>query len=143
VTARTLKFLADTSGLIARSNASTEQFQKFEEHFELLKKFNKPYLSKINRTIDELKRKGIYPIFVFTPRSEKNQYDEIIPLFNKIDAKYKIEIADSRKYPELYTVKNSADETHLNKKGAEIFTAILSQKFNELISKNKAAIIKK
>jgi hypothetical protein len=126
------KLMLDSTALLLRKNGSAEQFHKYENNPELLKKYNKVYLAKINETIQKFSKKGIHTIFVFAPRAEKQQYDEIIPLLNKIDPKNKIEIADSRKYPELYYVDNSADETHLNSKGAEIFTRLLAHKFLEI-----------
>lgn len=127
---------------LRRTQTSAEQFQKYENNPQLLNKYNKQFLARINETIDEFSRHGIHTIFVFTPLAEKEEYDEIIPLLNQIDAKHKIEIADSRKYPELYALAHLVDATHLNKKGAEIFTSILAQKFNELISNNQVPVKK-
>ncbi|MEP7170390.1 MAG: hypothetical protein ABI855_13550 [Bacteroidota bacterium] len=126
------KLLADTSSLTLRKNGSAEQFQKYENNPELLKNYNKAYLSKLKETIQKFNSEGIQVIFVFMPFSEKTQYDEIIPLLNQIDSNHKIELADSRKYPELYYAANAADETHLNIKGAKIFTSLLARKFEEI-----------
>ncbi|MEO5571344.1 MAG: hypothetical protein ABIT08_01095 [Bacteroidia bacterium] len=129
---------SDTNGINIRSKASAEQFQKYENNPELLKNYNKEYLIKINEIINDYSKKGIQVIFVIAPRADKDQYDEVIPLLAQIDARNKIEIADSRKYPEFYSLDNSADQTHLNKKGSRIFTTVLANEFNKLVETNSS-----
>lgn len=63
--------------------------------------------------------------------------EELIPLYFQIDPLHRINIADSRLYPELYSVEFAGDETHLNVKGAARFTQILSHEFIRKLSGNK------
>ena len=127
------KFLSNANEISLSVREENEKsFSRFENNPGLLNKYNKVYLKKINETIEAFTREGINPIFVFTPLAEKGEYDEIIPILDQIDSKHKIELADCRKYPQFYQVENLADATHLNKKGAEIFTYLLAEKFNEL-----------
>ena len=130
---RTSRFLKDTSGLTMRKKWSENEFTKFENNPELLKKYNTVYLERLNHLTSTLVSKGIYPVYLITPRSEKEQYEELLPLFAQLPARHKIEICDSRRYPELYTVENSLDETHLNAKGAKILTTILADQFSKLL----------
>jgi hypothetical protein len=129
---------SDINGIRLRGKASADQFQKYESNPGLLKNYNKEYLAEINKIINVYSKKGIEVIFVFAPRADKDQYDEVIPLLNQIDKQHKIEIADSRKYPEFYSLDNSADQTHLNKNGSRIFTTVLANEFNKLVETDSA-----
>ncbi|MEO8087445.1 MAG: hypothetical protein ABI763_11525 [Bacteroidota bacterium] len=129
---RTTRFLKNTNGLTLRKKWSQYEFTKFEKQPALLDQYNPVYLERLNQMTDQLMSKGIYPVFLITPRSEKEQYEELLPIYAHLPAQHKIEICDSRKYPELYAVENSLDETHLNKKGARILTKILAEKFSQI-----------
>lgn len=127
------KFLADTAAVTRRLKMSTDQFEKFEKNPQLLKRYNKYYADHLNKMIDEAKKNGTHLVFLMSPRVDRNQYNELIPLFKNIHPTHRIEISDGRKYPELYVAANSFDETHLNSEGAKIYTTILATKMNELI----------
>lgn len=127
-------FLKDTSGLAARKLNSAKAFEELEKNPELIKKYNHVYLDRINSTIQKLKENGIYPVFVMNPRADPRQYKEILTVFYNIDPRYRIEIADSRKYPELYLSQYASDETHLNEEGAVLYTKYLAREFNMLIN---------
>ncbi len=130
---RNRKFLSDTSVVTKRKKISEKQFTRFEKNPELLNKYNKYYASYLNKMIDDAKSKGIYLIFIMSPRVDGNQYTEIIPLFYHIYPDHRIEMSDSRKYPELYLAANSFDETHLNEKGAKVYTGILADNLKKLL----------
>jgi hypothetical protein len=83
--------------------------------------------------IDNAARNGITLFFLLSPRIDLKQYDELIPLCHHIKPGHCIEISDSDKFPELYLASNSSDETHLNTKGAKIYSSILARKLDELI----------
>ena len=131
------KFLSDTSGLNNRKLSCAEVFTQFENDKYFRNKFNKIYLNKINEIKDRLTQQGIYVFFVLTPKSDKKLYEELVPLYFQIDPLHRINIADSRLYPELYSVEFAGDETHLNVKGAARFTQILSHEFIRKLSGNK------
>lgn len=130
-------FLRDTSGLTARAINSAQAFEEIERNPDLIKSCNKVYLDRINLTIKQLKEKGIYPVFVMNPKADPRQYKEILPVFFSIPPQYRIEIADSRKYPELYLSAYASDETHLNEEGAILFTRYLAGAFNNLMYLNR------
>ena len=92
---------------------------------------NPAHISYLHELIRLSKRKGIHVIFVIPPRLE--DYDELIAVKNRLDAKHVIELASYDDYQELYEIENSYDVGHLNAAGAEIFTHHLSKQFLELI----------
>lgn len=134
------KLLNDSSGLHKRKLLSASAFSNAEKNIGL-EKVNTVYLKKLTGLKDALLEKGIFPIFVLTPRADKRQYEEMLPLFYALPIQNRINIADSRKYPELYSVQLSADETHLNKKGAARFSEILADEFLKLMEMRKSAEI--
>lgn len=130
------ELLLDTTGLYNRKVLSANAFTAVEKG-KGLQTVNNVYLHILNSLKDELLSQGIYPIFVLAPRADKRQYEEVLPLFYSLDPKYRINIADSRKFPELYSLQFSADETHLNKKGAARFSEILAEEFLQLLDQNQ------
>ncbi len=134
---QTLLFLKDTTGLTMRGKISALEFEKFEKNPELLNNFNAVYLQKLLSVMDALKSKNIYPIFILTPRAERQQYEELLPLFAQLPKENKIQLCDSRKFPEFYLAAYSKDETHLNKRGADIFTKIIANEFNRIMMEKK------
>ncbi len=135
VNERHQKFLQDTSVVTRRYDISVKQFRKFEENPELLTRYNRVYAEALNERIRIAKSRGIHLVFLLTPRIDQNQYNELIPLFNAINPQHRIEISDARNYPELYLSQNSFDETHLNARGADLFTTLLSEKLSPLLNK--------
>jgi hypothetical protein len=125
-------FLSDTSVVTKRKAISKNKFQKYDDHPELLEKYNKFYADALNSMAADAKKSGTHLIFLLSPRIDASQYDELIPLFHHLHPDHRIEISDSRKNPELYLSANSFDETHLNDEGAKIYSTILGKKINEL-----------
>jgi len=128
-------FLADTSVVQKLAENCAAQFSKFEKDPTLLQKYNKVYMNRISSLVEECKTKGIQLIFCMPPRLDNNQYNELIPLYNQIFENNRIELSDSRKYPQLYIAKNSYNETHLNCTGAEDYTKLLAEKFKEILKR--------
>ncbi|MBU1119519.1 hypothetical protein KKH43_06580 [Patescibacteria group bacterium] len=93
---------------------------------------NPIYLSDAERILKLSDELGIHVIFVLTPRMNEKTYNELLPVYHRIDPAHKIELADARKYPELYELENSFDVGHLNRKGSVLYTKLLAEKFNEL-----------
>lgn len=134
------KLLNDSSGLHKRKLLSAAAFADAERNIGL-DKVNQVYLEKLISLKKELLDRGIYPIFVLAPRADKRQYEEVLPLFYSLPTQNRINIADSRKYPELYSVQLSADETHLNKKGAARFSEILANEYLKIMELRKSGEI--
>jgi len=130
---RNRQFLSDTSVVTRRGEVSVTQFERFEKNPELLKKYNRIYAENLNNMIAESEKKGIFLVFLLSPRIDNNQYKELLPLFNQIDPRHRIEISDGRKFPELYLAENSFDGTHLNKVGADLYTTILASRLSTLL----------
>jgi len=127
---RNKQFLKDTTKLYKKGIAMN---QLFSDPGTFEKGYNKIHLKKINKMIEYSKKKGIHIIFLLQPKQTPNRYLELLPIYNQIDDQHKIELADSRKYPQLYLAKNSFDNGHLNIEGARKLTSILAYEFNMLI----------
>lgn len=125
-------FLNDTSVVTKRKTISNNKFQKYDEQPELLEKYNKFYAYALNEMADDASKNGTHLVFLLSPRIDASQYDELIPLFQHIHPAHRIELSDSRKYPELYLSANSFDETHLNDRGAVLYSTLLGEKLNAL-----------
>ncbi|MBT3208202.1 MAG: hypothetical protein HN704_03570 [Bacteroidetes bacterium] len=124
------KFFEDTTILTKSAKISLQQNFDTDE----VKKYNTEHFEKITKIIELSEKHGVKIFFVLHPGIGK-RYRQVLPLFKKIDPKYRIELSDAKKYPEFYIAKNSFDGKHLNNKGAKIFTKLLAEKFIEL---NKA-----
>jgi len=91
---------------------------------------NKAHLQKIRSLIEQAKEKNINLYFVITPR--KKSYLEIINLSKNLPKDLVINLADPSVYPEFYSIENSFDIGHLNKKGARLFTQRLAEEYLKL-----------
>jgi hypothetical protein len=90
------------------------------------------HLKKINDLIEDSKQKNVHLIFVLMPRvGTKN----IIDLFNAIPDDHKIQLSKPSDYPELYTVENSFDIGHMNKKGSLVHSKIFAQQYLDLVKR--------
>jgi len=125
-------FLNDTSVVSKRKQISESKFRKYDEHPELLEKYNRYYADKLNTMAAEAKKQGTHLVFLLSPRIDASQYDELIPLFHYLHRAHRIEISDARKYPEFYISEYSFDETHLNARGAALYSAILARKLTQI-----------
>lgn len=130
--AEAVDFLRDTSGVQKLAEFSAKQFEKFESNPALLSKYNRVYRDRIIELIKFAESKGAQLIFIMSPRVDKNQYNELIPLYHSLPEKNRMEFSDSRKYPELYIAKNSYNTTHLNCKAAEDYTRLIARRFLEI-----------
>jgi hypothetical protein len=110
------------------SEKAFNEFEKNEKNYHL----NSYYLNYLNRLIEESEKKKIKLIFYLNPRMDRAHYAEVLPIFNALPANHKINLSDARQYPEFYIAENSFDITHLNKKGAALYTAALAQNFLRL-----------
>lgn len=89
---------------------------------------NQTYAAKLNELIQYCNTKGIQLFVVFTPREADSDSYQI---FNTLDERNRINLCDSRIFPELYLGKNSFDDGHLNNAGSALFTSLLADQFLE------------
>lgn len=92
--------------------------------------FNQSFNQRLIKMIHDSKEKGIKLIFILPP---VKLTQGMIAVFNSIPEGNKIEVCDSRKYPQLYLKENWSDETHFNYKGARTFTGYVAEKILPLI----------
>lgn len=93
---------------------------------------NDAYADELNTLIGMAETKGVRIIFVPHPMLKGNDYKNIRPVFNKLPAKNKINLVDSKKFPQIYKASQYWDETHTSDKGAIILTETVAKKFIKL-----------
>ncbi|MBX7226783.1 MAG: hypothetical protein K1X55_12195 [Chitinophagales bacterium] len=91
-------------------------------------------LKKYKEIIDKARKKGIN-VYVSVPPRARTSYAILMEIYNALPSDSKVEVADPRKYPELYKVENSYNFHHLNAKGAQIYSEIVAKKIVELEKK--------
>lgn len=133
------RFLKDTSAVTARMHASLTAFTYYEKNPDELKHFNKAYSARLHALINNCIRQNIHLIILLPPRLDRLQYQELLPVFNSLPAGHRINMADARQYPEFYFADYSFDVTHMNEKGAEIYSRKLAENFSVLIQPTQKA----
>ncbi|MCP3933258.1 MAG: hypothetical protein GY705_29660 [Bacteroidetes bacterium] len=86
---------------------------------------------RILELIDKKKKKGIELIFVLIAPEVERCRNSMINLSHNIPEPNLIDLANPTKYPDLYTVENNFDFSHLNTKGAGIFTSCFAEEFKQ------------
>lgn len=100
--------------------------------FETKASVDNVHLNVINDLIQVSNEKGIRLIFLLPPsRPTKN----LVSLYDNIDSKNKIEVANPKVHFDIYQKNNFFDEGHLNSNGAILLTKKMTQKFNSLVFK--------
>ena len=97
-------------------------------------KANKVYVQYLNGLIEKSKERGIHLIYFLPPMIGPSSYDHMIPVFNQIDEKHKIDLAHPVESSEFYKLDIYFDRGHFNDKGAKLFTEKLALKFNQLFT---------
>ena len=100
---------------------------------ENLGNYNAEFVEKALKFINLAEEYNVELIFVLPPNIGED-YDILVPIYNQIPAKNRISRADPLLFPEYYTEENIFDLGHLNKQGAEIFTASVAKEFFELVA---------
>lgn len=93
--------------------------------------YNKPHeinysdrhLKKLLDLISLTDDMGIRLIFILPPRLRAN----MLPLFDELPIDNKLDLCDPGLYPQFYSIENSRDAYHLNRKGAAEMTRILAE----------------
>jgi len=93
---------------------------------------NTPHLQKINQLIETAARQNYTLIFVLVPKRS-----ELLPLFQQIPKKHRINLANPQEFPHFYHNKYWFDKKHFNERGAEIFTRELAKKYIEKYVRKK------
>lgn len=121
----------DTMLVYRRKQISERAFDEFDKNGKNYH-LNGYYLHYLQNLIDKAERNGTTLIFYLNPRMDRAHYAEVLPIFAALPASNKINLSDARQYPEFYIAENSFDITHLNKKGAALYTTALAESFLKL-----------
>ncbi|MCG8698755.1 MAG: hypothetical protein MI922_11940 [Bacteroidales bacterium] len=127
---RRKNFMKDSSRYSRRID-SGKQFNQLMGNSEYL---NKAHLDYINKLITLSKDKGVHLFLVIPPKQPVAVYMELAPIYHSVSKSHIIQLADYYEFTELYNFDNTFDLGHLNSKGANIFTILLAQRINEIIS---------
>ena len=98
-------------------------------------KLNQMHLDKINELIALSEENGIHLVFLLHPRLQQYQYPLLMPLFEAIPERHKLDLNNAEKYPAFYQAKYTFDPLHLNEAGAVLFGTAVAEAFTELLNK--------
>ena len=94
--------------------------------------YNRVYYEKIEQLIQFSEKKGVQLIFLMPMRFLTDREANLVPrVFQKIAAPNKIEMPINKELKELYTIKYSMDQIHLNETGARKYSRLLAIEFNK------------
>ncbi len=99
--------------------------------------YNEIYLQQLKELIKEAEAADLRLIFLVPPLMSISSYKELSPIFRNLPPKNKMNLTNSKKYPELYELKHTWDGNHLDHSGATIFSKLLAKEFTQKISKKK------
>ena len=116
--------LADTSALLKRKNKNLRQLIKKNKPFK-----RTAYITYLEELAAKASERNVHLYFVASPLYNGGPGIEKTVLASQIISDRFIDIADSNKYPEFYTVENCFDYAHLNENGAKLYTSYLADEF--------------
>ncbi len=92
------------------------------------------YIKEYLEFASKISEKGIIIVFYLPPRQLDYGLAPVLNLRDRLKEKgYAVlDCSDPTEYPELYTLENSFDVSHLNKNGAALFTEALAKQYNQL-----------
>ncbi|GEO11246.1 hypothetical protein [Segetibacter aerophilus] len=96
---------------------------------------SQPYLDRLQHIISISKQRGIITFFIVPLQWKYYQYEQLIPIINKIKGARTICLFDIDRYANIYQVDNFADPNHLNEKGAKLYTEEIFNQFLKLYGK--------
>lgn len=128
------KFRRDTAKYnVVRRRAS---IKIFENNYKT-NDYNRYLLSAYKELISKAKEKDIELILFIPPYLSPQDFKELKPIYDRLPANNKIELANGKENPEFYQVANLWDTSHLNDKGATIFSRKLAMRFVDIIKGKK------
>lgn len=118
-------FLRDPAAAKRLDDLKRESQQVFEK--EKGQRASSEYLRELSRVIAIAEKRQARLVFVVPPRLGR-RYELILPVARALPPeKVVLELADPRLHPELYELEMTIDHTHLNRQGAELYSAELAR----------------
>lgn len=117
------EFLKDTS-ILGRRRTIARNFATSNKQAEYT-----PYAKTMADILKRMKEKNIRVYFVITP--SLTRYEEADKLLTEIPKEHIINLSSPDTSPDLYRFDYFFDRTHMNRKGAEVFTGRLAEIFIE------------
>lgn len=122
-----INFRQDSETLVRNSKAARAAYQKVNTL-----KSNNVYVRYLNQLIEKSNKRGIHLIFFLPVMLGELDYIHMVPIFNQLDEKHKIDLAHPDESSEFYGLDIYFDRGHFNNKGARLFTEKLALQFNRL-----------
>ena len=116
---------------VKRDSLANEILKSFSQ-YKSDDKLNKAEYNLLMEAYKKCAKKKIQLIFMLPPKA-RTSYSFLLPLFHAMPEGTKIELADPRKYPELYQLEYGYNFHHLNNKGATLESKILGEQVANLL----------
>lgn len=116
----------------AKRDSLTNDILKSFESYTGSEKPNKAMVDLCMDAYKKCAKKGIQVFFILPPRA-RTSYSLLLPVFNAMPERSKIELADPRKYPKYYQPDYGYNFHHLNYKGAKLQSADMAKQLVELM----------
>jgi len=117
-------FLKNKEQLVEKKKESIKYFQERSSS----NKLNESYRAYIDEMINMAENKGVKILFLAPPLMGVDTHEEVFPILDGLPTKYKLNLANAKKYPEFYKAANIWDGNHLNNKGAQLLSKLLAKK---------------
>ncbi len=116
-----------------------KNLDRYQREVETLKTRNKPSgnlnnynVQAVKSQAQRLRRAGVTPVYLVTP--DLGLKPHYLVLKQQRVLEYQLSFNDPGAYPELYLVEHRWDRQHLNRAGAELFSAVLAESFVALFN---------
>jgi|GEM_PF-5695706 len=125
------EYIKDSTSLMRK--ARSRSYAAFGSKKEIGEMFqNKSYSDELTKLVEYAKEQGIFIIYVTHPMLRKEDYPQQKALYDGLPSRHRIQLTDSKKYPDLYIGKHYFDKTHTGDLGATALTERLAQQFLRL-----------
>ena len=111
------------------SSSSVLTLHEFENYNP--NKVVQPMLDGYNKMIKKFNEKGIKLIIIMPPKTRES-YKYLLPVYDKLPASNKINLANPKEFPSSYDPKYCYNFHHLNLAGANIFSENLAYELLKL-----------
>lgn len=97
---------------------------------------NAPMTQMCLDAYEKCRKRGIQVFFILPPKA-RTDYNLLLPVFNAMPEGSKIEVADIRKYPKLYSIEYGYNFHHLNYKGARLVSQEIGKQLVPLLKEKQ------
>lgn len=114
--------------LVKKRFNQTFKFYNTGVHNENLE--NSYLTSDLIKTIEYGNERNVNVVFILMPKIPLGKYEDNYHTLMQLPKKNRLNLSNPKAYPAFYNINHSADEAHLNKKGAMIMTTAVAKHHN-------------